>query len=265
MFPLTDQMKVTDDKGSARCMYSSDEDLPNLWHERYGHLSKTSMKLLQRKKMVRGLPQFKTKDEVCTDCSVGKQTRKPIPKSSTWRAKHVLELVHSDICGPVNPISQGGKRYLLTFIDDYSRKGWVYLLAEKSEALDWFKVFKSMVENETGKTIKGLRTDRGGEFISEAFNSFCRECGIHRQLTTRFTPQQNGVAERKNRTVMNMVVRMLAAKKIPKVLWAEAAVWTFYVLNRCPTKALNRITLQEAWSGNKPTVEHFRVWGCSSC
>ena len=130
--------------------------------------------------------------------------------------------------------------------------------------------------------IKCLRTDRGDEFNSDEFNSdefnsdefnsdefnseefneFCRQCGIKRQLTIAYTPQQNGVAERKNRTVMNMVRSMLSEKKIPKTFWPEAVNWTMYVLNRSPTVAVKNVTPEEAWSGVKPTVEHFRVFGC---
>lgn len=158
--------------------------------------------------------------------------------------------------------SNSGMRYILCFIDDYSRKGWVYLLKNKSDAFTEFKTFKKMVETETGKVIKGLRTDRGGEYTSLEFSDYCKEHGIRRQLTTSYTPQQNGIAERKNRTVMNMVRSMFSNKKMPKILWPKAVKWTFYVLNRCPTIAVKNVTPQEAWSGMKPSVEHFRVWGC---
>jgi transposase InsO family protein len=124
---------------------------------------------------------------------------------STWRASQILQLVHADICGPITPISKSKKRYLISFIDDFSRKTWVYFLVEKSEAFITFKSYKNRVEKETGSSIRGLRTDRGGEFTSQEFNNFCNESGIRRQLTASFTPQQNGVAERKNRTIMNMV------------------------------------------------------------
>lgn len=93
------------------------------------------------------------------------------------------------------------------------------------------------------------------------FSDYCKEQGIRRQLTTAYTPQQNGIAERKNRTVMNMVRSMLKTRKVPKVFWAEAVNWTFYVLNRCPTLVVKNVTPQEAWSEVKPSVEHFRVWG----
>lgn len=118
------------------------------------------------------------------------------------------------------------------------------------------------MENETGFPIKCLRTDRGGEFTSIEFNKFCMENGIKRQLTNAYTPQQNGVAERKNRTIMNMVRAMLSEKGIPKPFWEEAVNWSNYVLNKCPTFAVKNITPEEAWSGKKPSVDHFRVFGC---
>ncbi|XP_011015000.1 PREDICTED: uncharacterized protein LOC105118689 [Populus euphratica] len=119
-----------------------------------------------------------------------------------------------------------------------------------------------MVENETDLSIKCLRTNRGGEFTSLEFNKFCEQHGIKRQLATTYTPQQNGVAKRKNRIVMNMVHAMLYEKKVPRTLWTEAVNWSNYVLNRCPTLMVKNITLAEAWNGIKPFVEHFRVFGC---
>lgn len=106
---------------------------------------------------------------------MAKQPRSPIPKKSTWRAKEVLELLHSDICGPISSSSTSGKRYILCFIDDYSRKAWVYFLKEKSEAFDYFTLFKKRVETEKEKNIKCLRIDRGGEYTSNEFSDYCKE------------------------------------------------------------------------------------------
>jgi len=212
--------------------------------------------------MVRDLPHLPLLIEICTDCIKGKQHRDLIPKQSNWRATHNLELIHADICGPITPTSNSNKRYILLFIDDYSRKAWVYFLAEKSETLHSFKCFKIMVEKEAEISIKCLRTDRGGEFNSNEFNELCKEHRIKRQLTTAFTPQQNGVAERKNRTMMNTVRSMLSCKSIPKSFWPEAVNWTIYLLNRCPTLAMKNVTHEEAWSGLKPSVSYFRVFGC---
>lgn len=262
MFILQTQSQVYAQTQSDQCLHTKTQNLSQLWHQRYGHLSYKGLKILQHKKMVNGLPQFSIKNVTCADCLNGKQHRDSIPKRSSWRAAAKLELIHADICGPITPTSNSKKRYILCFIDDYSRKSWVYFLAEKSEALNYFKCFKNLVEKETGVSVKCLRTDRGGEFNSNEFNDFCKYSGIKRQLTTAYTPQQNGVAERKNRTVMNMVRSMLSNKEIPKTFWAEAVNWSIYVLNRCPTLILNNVTPEEAWTGVKPSVEHFRIFGC---
>ncbi|CAL2241824.1 unnamed protein product [Prunus armeniaca] len=133
---------------------------------------------------------------------------------------------------------------------------------KKSEALVVFKKFKASVEKETGVFIRALRTDRGGEFTSNDFVHFCEKNGIHMQLTAAYLPQQNGVAERKNRTIMNMVRSMLAKMKVPKKYWPEAVNWSSHILNRCPTHAMKSVTPEEAWSGKKPQVNYFKVFGC---
>ncbi|CAJ2659262.1 unnamed protein product [Trifolium pratense] len=247
---------------SPKCLTVSKEDWSQLWHDRYAHLSVKGLNVLAKKNMVDGLPVLKEIEYKCEDCLTGKQHREVIPKQAVWRANERLELVHSDICGPINPTSNGGNRYFITFTDDFSRKTWIYFLKEKSSALDTFKTFKVLVEKESGCAIQCLRTDRGGEYVSTAFNDFCSNQGIKRQLTAAYTPQQNGVSERKNRTLMNMVRSMLAGKKVPKVFWPEAVKWATYVMNRSPTLSVKNMTPQEAWSGKKPNVQHFRVFGC---
>lgn len=238
------------------------EDSSQLWHRRFGHLSYKGLRTLQHKQMVKGLPFFKDSSKSCPGCFVGKQHRDVIPKKSQWRASHKLQLVHADICGPITPNSNSNKRYFITFIDDFSRKVWIYFLVEKSEAFTTFKYYKSLVEKESGAFICCLRTDRGGEFTSNEFNEFCKIHGISRQLTTSYTPQQNGVAECKNRTIMNMVRCMLCDKQVPKVFWPEAAKWTVHVLNRSPTLTVKDKTPEEMWSGIKPKVDYFKVFGC---
>jgi transposase InsO family protein len=212
--------------------------------------------------MVRGLPKIEESNHVCSDCLIGKQHRESIPKSTNWKSSKILELIHSDICGPITPASNGNRRYILTFIDDFSRKTWAYILIEKSGALECFKKFRSMVEKESEQVICCLRTDRGGEFNSLDFRKYCEDNGIKRQLTAAYTPQQNGIAERKNRTIMDMVRSMLACREVPKEFWPEAVNWAIYILNRSPTTALNDITPEEAWSSTKPFVKHFRIFGC---
>lgn len=247
---------------SSNCLNVASEDISDLWHRRFGHLSHNNLRILQHRNLVKGLPQLKASNKICTSCMVGKQHREAMPRKSQWRASQQLQLIHADICGPITPTSNSNKRYLLTFIDDFSRKIWVYFLAEKCEAFISFKNYKNLVEKESRLSICCLRTDRGGEFTSKEFNEFCTVHGIKRQLTTAYTPQQNGVAERKNRTIMNMVRCLLSEKEMPKPFWPEAVRWTVYVLNRSPTLSVKDKTPEESWSGIKPSVEHFRVFGC---
>ena len=246
LFSSTTSIKSESKEECFQATTDDTEDVAHLWHRRFGHLSYKGLKTLQTKSMVRGLPSFPEGEIVCTNCLKGKQHRDVIPRRSTWRASEKLELVHADICGPISPFSEGNKRYFICFIDDYSRKAWVYFLTCKSDALTTFKLFKALVEKETGLSIKCLRTDRGGEFTSDEFKEFCKMNGIKRQLTAAYTPQQNGVAERKNRTVMNMVRSLLVEKNVPRKFWAEAVNWALYVLNRCPTSSVKETTPEEA-------------------
>eukprot|EP01018_Ginkgo_biloba_P008530 Gb_21972 [translate_table: standard] len=212
--------------------------------------------------MVTGLLLIQRPDEECEGCIIGKHHREPFAVRESWRALEPLELVRSDLCGPIEVASLSGMRYFLTFIDDYSRKLWVYPLKEKSDTFKKFKEFKELVEKQSGYFLRILRTDRGGEYISHDFNNFCIENGIKRQLTARYTPQQNGVAERKNKTILDMVRSMLKAKDLPKVFWAEAVYCAGYILNRCPMKKVWGMTPEEAWGGYKPRVDHLRIFGC---
>jgi transposase InsO family protein len=212
--------------------------------------------------MVKGLPQIEAPSYLCEECVIAKQHRKSFPKESTWRANQVLQLVHSDIYGPMNPTSNSNKMYFITFTDDFSRKTWVYFLAEKSEAIEAFKRFKARVEKETEKDIQCLRTNRGGEYTSNEFANMCESNGIKRQLTAAYIPHQNGVSERRNRTIMNMVRSLLASKNMPKTFWPEAVNWSVHILNRSPTFSVKNMTPKEAWSGHKPAVDHFRIFGC---
>ena len=154
------------------------------------------------------------------------------------------------------------KRYFISFIDDYSCKVWIYFLAEKSKAFTIFKNYKNLVEKETGAFICCLHTDRGREFTSHEFNVFCKANGISRQLSTAYIPQQNGVVEHKNKTIMNMVRSMLSEKQVPKNFWPKTVNWIVHVLNRSPTLAVKDTTPDEARSGVKPNVDYFRVFGC---
>ncbi|KAI5342232.1 hypothetical protein L3X38_010107 [Prunus dulcis] len=231
------------------------------WHKRLGHLNERSLKLLENQGMVHGLPHLEQVSVVCEGCMLGKQHRDSFPLESTWRASHPLELVHTDICGPMKTDSISGNKYFLLFTDDCTRMSWVYFIRNKSSALECFRKFKAMTELQSGYKIKGLRSGRGGEFLSSEFNSFCAEVGIQRQLTVAYSPQQNGVAERKNRTVVEMAKSMLHEKSIPYEFWAEAINTAVYLLKRCPTKSLNKVTPFEAYTGRKPGIAHLKIFG----
>lgn len=243
-------------------MMAREENDSCLWHRRLGHLNYESLKLLYQKKMVYGLPRIEEKSGVCEGCVLGKHHRQPFPKEGAWRAKQVLELVHTDVCGPMNTLSHGKNRYFILFIDDFTRMTWVYFMRQKSEAFVIFKKFKALVEKQSGRFIKMLRSDRGKEYTSNEFHKFCEDEGVERQLTVGYTPQQNGVSERKNQTVMEMAKSMLLEKGLPKTFWPEAVNTAVYLMNRCPTKAVWKKTPFEAWSGRTPSVNHLKIFGC---
>nr|GEY91111.1 retrovirus-related Pol polyprotein from transposon TNT 1-94 [Tanacetum cinerariifolium] len=189
-------------------------------------------------------------------CSVlfdDKNMKKPFPVAKYKRAYQILELIHADLCGPMRTESLAGSKYFLLFTDDYSRMSWVYFLQVKSETFEHFKKFKALVEKQTGENLKALRTYRGGEFLSKEFIDFCDEHGIKRELTAPYTPEQNGVAERKNKTVVEMTRSMMKSKGLPNSFWAERVTTSVYLLNISPTKAVWDRTSYEAWNGSKPS------------
>ena len=193
---------------------SVDESL--LWHKRFGHFNYFSLKHMSCKGLTQNMPVVDACKSVCEVCSLGKLHRLPFPKNGAWRASKKLQLIHTDVCGPMRTPSLNGSKYFILFIDDFSRMCWVYFLKQKSEVADVFRRFKSLVENQADCRIKVLRSDNGTEYTSEKFGSFCEEVGIQHQLTIPYTPQQNGVSERKNCTVMEMARCLLIEKILPK-------------------------------------------------
>jgi transposase InsO family protein len=245
------------------CAHVAASALPavQLWHERLGHSGIQSLHKLRH--MVHGMENLEQASlmEVCKACMQGKQQRNAFPKESTSSTRHVLELVHSDICGPMQTATFGGCRYFMTFIDDKSRKVFVHFLKSKDEALAKFQMFQAMAEKATGKCIKMLRTDNGGEFMSKAFTAFLESQGILHQTTAPYSPQQNGVAERANRTLVESARSMLHARNMAYEFWGEAVSTAAYLRNRNCTKAIKDMTPEEAWSGSKPDVSHLRIFG----
>jgi transposase InsO family protein len=199
---------------------------------------------------------------MCEACLAGKHTRHSFPDQTAFRAAQPLEQVYADLCGPITPATQAENKYVLLFVDDHDRFMWPFMLKTKGEAFDQFKKFKVSVENQYGRKIKVLRTDRGGEFTSKEFNLFCEQAGITRQLTAPYTPQQDGIVERRNCTVMSTTRSILHVMNMPQVFWAEAVRHAVYVLNRLPTKVLKNQTPYEALTGRKPRLDHLRVFEC---
>ncbi|RVW99042.1 Retrovirus-related Pol polyprotein from transposon TNT 1-94 [Vitis vinifera] len=229
-----------------------------LLHLRLGHINLDRISLL-----VKDGPLSSLRVEAlptCESCLEGKMTKRPFPLKGN-RANDVLELIHSDLCGPMSVQARGGFEYFVTFTDDYSRYGYIYLLRRKSECFEKFKAFKAETEKRHRKYIKTLRSDRGGKYISREFISFLSEQGITSQLSTPGMPQQNGVVERRNRTLMEMVRSMTSYSDLPISFWGHAIETAAYILNLVPSKSVPK-TPTELWTGRKPSLKHVRMWGC---
>lgn len=231
------------------------------WHARFGHTSFKSLRKMATEGMVRGLPHLEQVDQVCDGCLVGKQRRASFPAEARRRADNILDLVHGDLCGPISPVTPSGNKYFLLLVDDLSRYMWIRLLSSKDQASSEIKNFQAAVEVETGKKLKVLRTDRGGEFTSVEFGRYCAERGVERQLTAPYSPQQNGVVERRNQSVVAMARCMMKAKKIPGYFWGEAVSTAVFILNRTMTRAVDGKTPYEVWHGERPAVHYFRTFG----
>ncbi|GJQ93236.1 retrotransposon protein, putative, ty1-copia subclass [Tanacetum coccineum] len=229
-------------------------DSTYLWHCRLAHISKKRIKKLQQEGLLRS-----TDDESfdqCVSCLSGKMTRKSFPHHPE-RATDLLGIIHTDVCGPLRHVSRQGASYFITFTDDYSRYGYVYLLKHKHEVFETFKVFKNEVENQLGKTIKALRSDRGGEYISQEFKDYLKACGIVQQLTPPYTPQHNGVFERRNRTLLDMVRSMMNLTTLPLSFWDYALESATRILNMVPTKKVDK-TPYELWYGKVPNLSYLK-------
>lgn len=202
------------------------------WHRRLGHLNYQSI-CNMRDGAVVGV-QFKNDANLlksCEVCAMGEQQRQPF-KSSKHRTENVLDMIHADLCGDMEVNSIGGARYFLTFIDDFSRKIFIYFLKSKEEVVNKFVEFKVWVENQFDRKIKIFRTDNGTEFCNKEIEKICVASGIQHQRTIVYTPQQNGLAERMNRTIVERARCLLFDAELDKPYWAEAASMAVYLINR---------------------------------
>lgn len=244
------------------CLAARGKDSSWLWHERYGHLHFDALRKLGKQKMVTGLPLVDHVHQLCEDCVATKLKRAPFPSQAKHRAEGLLDLVHGDLCGPITPSTPGGKKYFLLLVDDRSRFMWLQLLATKSDTMEAVRNFQTKVEVETGRRLRALRTDNGGEFTSVVFEEYCTKRGVHRQHTAPYTPQQNGVVERRNQSVVTMARSLLKGRKLPATFWGEAVTTAVFLLNRAPTKSISGMTPFEVWYGRKPDVAFLRTFGC---
>nr|GEX72333.1 hypothetical protein [Tanacetum cinerariifolium] len=254
--------KIELDEVRSTCLIAQISNITWIWHTRMGHVNFNSLKFMSEKNLIKGMPKMYTQTLPCEGCLVGKQTRKMYPSHTSFSANKRLELVHRDLCQPISPPTPTRNRYFMLLVDDYSRVMWVYLLKMKDEALEVFKNFRRKVEVETGEKLKLLRTDCGGDFLSNQFTTNCKETWLERHFTSPYSSQQNRVVERRNQTVVEMVRSMLKTMNVRNVLWGEPVNHAVYILNRVNCKAVKDSMPYEVWTRRKPHVEHLRVFGC---
>ena len=244
---------------AKRCRVDNDS-ATYLWHCRLGHIGVKRMKKLHTDGLLEPLDYESL--GTCEPCLMGKMTKTPF-SGTMERATDLLEIIHTDVCGPMNIEAHGGYRYFLTFTDDLSRYGYIYLMKHKSETFEKFKEFQSEVENHHNKKIKFLRSDRGEEYLSYEFGLQLKQCEIVSLLTPPGTPQHNGVSEHHNRTLLDMVRSMMSLTNLPLSFWGYALETITFTLNRAPSKSVET-TSYEHWFGKKPKLSFLNVWGCDA-
>ncbi|CAJ2662759.1 unnamed protein product [Trifolium pratense] len=237
----------------------SDNDATKLWHLRLGHLSERGMMELHKRSLLKGVRSCKM--DLCKYCVLGKQCRVRF-KPGKHKTEGILDYVHSDVWRPTREASMGGSRYFVTFTDDFSRKLWVYFMKHKSEVFSKFKLWKAEVENQTGRKIKYLRSDNGTEYTDSQFQKFCEQHGIQRHFSVRKTPQQNGVAERMNRSLTERARCLRLNAGLSKGFWAEAINMACYLINRSPRASLEGKVAKEVWTGKPIDLNNLRIFGC---
>ncbi|KAK8557934.1 hypothetical protein V6N12_010157 [Hibiscus sabdariffa] len=244
-------------KISTKRLKTNDSNQTYLWHCRLDHISERRISKLHKDGLLD--PFVFEQMDGCESCLLGKMT-KALFNGKGKRASDLLGLIHSDVCGPMNTQARGGFHYFITFTDDFSRYGYIYFMCHKSKVLEKFKEFRNEVQNQHGKSIKALRSDRGGEYLSHEFDELLKECGIVSLLTPPGTPQWNGVSKRINRTLLDMVRSMMSHSDLPISFWGHALETTAFTLNRVPSKSVQK-TPHEMWTGKRPSMSFMKIWG----
>ncbi|GJX63304.1 retrovirus-related pol polyprotein from transposon TNT 1-94 [Tanacetum coccineum] len=211
-----------------------------------------------------GLPKLKyVKDQLCSSCEVSKAKRSSFKSKTVPSSKGRLNLLHMDLCGPMRVASINGKRYILVIVDDYSRYTWTLFLRSKDETPEVLKDFLTMIQRNLQALVISVRTDRGTEFLNKTLNAFFKEEGIEHQTSTPRTPEQNGVVERRNRTLVEAARTMLSASKLPLFFWAEAIATACYTQNRSIIIPTHEKMAYHIINDRKPSIKHLHIFGCT--
>src|SRR3954462_6785983 len=233
-----------------------------LWHRRLGHAGMSNLQKLVLKKHVLRIEEIRfTKDRLCVACEAGKMTKAKHPAKTIMTTTRPLELLHMDLFGPHKYSSFGGNCYGLVIVDDFSRYTWVHFLTFKSETQVVFKCFVKRVINNYCSKIKHIRSDNGTEFKNSGVQEFLDEMGITHEFSAPYTPQQNGLVERKNRTLIEMARTMLAEYNTHLKWWAEAINTACHIVNQVYLHKFFKKTSYELMVGKKPNVSYFKVFG----
>src|SRR3954471_12844992 len=234
-----------------------------VWHRRLGHASLRKISQINKLDLVRGLPNLKFKsDALCEACQKGKFSKPAFKSKNVVSTSRPLELLHIDLFGPVKTASVRGNKYGLVIVDDYSRWTWVKFLKHKDESYSVFFEFCTQIQSEKECKIIKVRSDHGGEFENRFFEEFFKENGIAHDFSCPRTPQQNGVVERKNRTLQEMDRTMINETNMAKHFWAEAINTACYIQNRISIRPILNKTPYELWKNKKPNISYFHPFGC---
>ncbi|GJT44395.1 putative ribonuclease H-like domain-containing protein [Tanacetum coccineum] len=250
--------------GGLTCLFAKATlDESNLWHRRLGHINFKTMNKLVRGNLARGLPSnIFENDHTCVACQKGKQHKASCKTKSVSSIDKPLQMLHMDLFGPVSVRSLNKKMYCLVVTDDYSRFSWGFFLATKDETSEILKTFITGIENQLEHRVKTIRCDNGTEFKNHEMNQFCGKQCIKREFSVARTPQQNEVAERKNKTLIKAARTMLADSKLPTTFWAVAVNTACYVQNRVLVIKPHTMTPYELLHGRTPILSFMRPFRC---
>ncbi|WVZ76624.1 hypothetical protein U9M48_024581 [Paspalum notatum var. saurae] len=257
------RVDLTSISGPARCLVASPSTNIWKWHRRLGHLSFDLLVRLSSMGLIRGLPKLRAENDlVCHPCHHGKMVAASHIPVSQVMTSYPSELLHMDTVGLTRVASVSGKWYVLVGVDDFSRFSWVFFMEFKDEAFGFVCDLVLRLRNESHKAMRAIRSDNCGEFRNSRFENFCHDLGLEHQFSSPYTPPQNGVVERKNRTLVEMARTMLDEHRTPRRFWAEAVNTAYYIANRIFLRAFLGKTSYKLQFGRQSSVKHLRAFGC---